>query len=120
MTTGRFAIGAFNATTLTNNGALVLNHTDALTINALISGSGTLVQATSGSLTLTAANTYGGDTILAAGSLTVGNPLALQNSTLAGGGLSFAVGNTAPVLGGLSGNGNFALASVRRLRRQAA
>ena len=45
-------------------------------------------------LTLTAANTYTGTTTLSAGSLRLANSLALQGSTLTGGGIVFDSMNT--------------------------
>jgi len=78
-------------------------------------GSPGVVQVNGGNLTLTAANTYSGNTSLAAGTLTLGNSLALQNSTLSantgGGTLSFG-SLTSATLGGLSGNQNLALVNA--------
>ena len=91
-----------------DNGALVLDRSDAgLALPGAISGSGSLTQIGSGMSTLNAANTFGGNTTISAGTLQLGNSLALQNSTLnynnQGGVLSFGVLGSA-TLGGLSGS----------------
>jgi autotransporter-associated beta strand protein len=86
-----------------------------LTLSGPISGSGGLTCSGSGSVIMAAANSFAGGTQIAGGSLVLAQPLALQNSTVSatfGGGLNFAAGVTAPVLGGLSGNGNFALSTA--------
>ena len=77
---------------------------NSLTVN---SGSGN-----TGTLTLGGANLFNGTTIIDAGTLTLGNSLALQNSTLDydnhGGTLSFG-SLTATTFGGLSGSQNLPL-----------
>src|SRR5205823_6615152 len=64
---------------------------------------------------ITAANTFSGDTVIAAGTLTIDNPLALQNSTLNynnQGGI-FSFGNeTAATIGGLKGAQNLVLTNT--------
>ena len=73
---------------------------------------GTLTMAGSGVLTLSSsANTYSGNTVLSSGTLSLGDPLALQNSTVVinGGFLDLHGYNAA--LGGLSLAGSFALSS---------
>ncbi|WP_269543077.1 autotransporter-associated beta strand repeat-containing protein [Cerasicoccus fimbriatus] len=93
-----------------SNGTLAFNRSDDITYGGLISGSGGLAQNGSGNLTLTAANTFTGDTDLNAGKIVLGNALALQNSTV-----NFNIDNGLDVngldatLGGLSGSGNWAL-----------
>jgi fibronectin-binding autotransporter adhesin len=54
-----------------NNAALVFDRNDAVTCDSAISGTGSLTQAGAGTLTLTAANTYTGDTTVRAGALTI-------------------------------------------------
>lgn len=68
----------------------------ATTANGIISGSGALEKAQSGSLTLGAGNLYAGGTTLSGGSLVVSNNAALGSGavTLAGGTLSSSAGNT--------------------------
>ena len=97
---------------IVDNGALVLNHSDAgFTLNNTISGSGTLSQI-GAAATLGGTNTFSGDTVLFAGTLTLGSNLALQNSTLnydnQGGTLSFG-SQTAATFGGLKGSESLSL-----------
>jgi outer membrane autotransporter protein len=56
-----------------NNGALVYNRSDSVTVTNFISGSGSLTHASSGSVTLTADNTYSGGTTINSGTLQVGD-----------------------------------------------
>ncbi len=94
----------------------ITSGTSQLTISGVISngssGSQGLMLTGAGTLALGAANTFTGTTSVASGTLLLVSNSALQNSTLAAGGVSFASGTTAPLLGGLSGNGNFALATA--------
>jgi len=87
---------------------------ETLTVSGSISGSGVnLTTDGAGSVVLSGANTYSGNTNVSAGTLTITNSLALQNSTLnfTGGNLSFGSLTTA-TLGGLSGSQNLALANA--------
>ena len=68
---------------MTNNAALSFNRSDAITVSNVISGTGTLTQAGSGSVTLAGANSYAGLTTVSAGTLAVGNATAL-GTTAAG------------------------------------
>ncbi|MCJ2131308.1 beta strand repeat-containing protein [Methylobacterium sp. E-045] len=56
---------------VTDNGTLSFAHSDAVTVMDAISGSGSLVQAGTGTLTLSGANTYTGGTVLSAGTLDI-------------------------------------------------
>src|SRR5262249_14475958 len=58
---------------ITNNSALAFNRSDALTYAGVVSGTGALSQAGSGTLILTGANTYTGGTTISTGTLQVGN-----------------------------------------------
>ena len=65
-------------------------------------------------LTLSGANTYSGNTRISAGTLTIGNALALQNSvfdTSGAGTLAFSSGINTPTFGGLTSSTNLTLAS---------
>ncbi len=98
-----------------NTDVTVTNPTDQLTLSGGISGPGFGLNVYgAGTLVLANSNTFGGATKISSGTLQLAHPLAVQNSTvnLAGGALAFAAGNTSPVLGGLAGNGNLALATV--------
>ncbi len=98
-----------------DNSALVLDRTDNYTLSNTISGTGTLTQIGTDNVTLNAANTFSGNTVIASGILTTGNALALQNSALnynnQGGTLSFGT-LTAATIGGLIGTQNLALANT--------
>jgi autotransporter-associated beta strand protein len=100
---------------ITNNAALVFNRSNATTqgthFGPVISGSGTLANTGSGTLTLSGANTYRGATRISNGFLSLTNSLAMQNSPLdtqnsMAGRLSTTA--TALTLGGLTGNKNLA------------
>ena len=76
--------------------------TNSLTVNSGAGNTGTLL--------LTAANTFNGTNTLVAGAETLGNSLALQNSTLNYIGGTFSFGTlTSATLGGLAGTQNLAL-----------
>ena len=74
---------------VTNNAALAFNLSGATQFDGAISGSGTLTQMGSGTLTLTSANSYAGGTTVAAGTLRV-----LSGAALGTGGLTIARGAT--------------------------
>src|SRR5271165_3645061 len=58
---------------ITDNGLLVIDHSDTFSLPMTISGSGSLTQAGPGTTILTGDNTYSGATLLANGALIVGN-----------------------------------------------
>ena len=72
-----------------NNAALAFNLSGAAQFDGAISGSGTLTQMGSGTLTLTSANSYAGGTTVATGTLRV-----LSGAALGTGGLTIARGAT--------------------------
>lgn len=65
--------------TIVNNGVLVINRSNLMTLDNLMSGTGTLVHAGSGTTILTAANSYSGGTLISAGRL-VGTTASLQGA----------------------------------------
>jgi fibronectin-binding autotransporter adhesin len=69
--------GTLGAGAVLNDGALVFNRSDALTVTQAISGSGSVTQAGAGTLVLAAANTYSGGTAINAGTLALGHIGAL-------------------------------------------
>ncbi|MGB3819243.1 autotransporter-associated beta strand repeat-containing protein, partial [Achromobacter pulmonis] len=75
---------------IVNNAALVFDRSDAVTYGGVISGAGAVTKQGGNTLTLTGANTYGGDTTVAAGTLKFGNGTAAANTL--GGGLTVAGG----------------------------
>jgi autotransporter-associated beta strand protein len=67
-TTGTFGTGA-----ITNNGAIIVNRSNDLTIANAISGTGTLTKQRANVLTLTQNNTYSGSTTISEGTTQIGN-----------------------------------------------
>ncbi|MPZ33582.1 MAG: autotransporter domain-containing protein [Rhodospirillales bacterium] len=91
-----------------NNGTLAFNRSDNVSFGGTVSGSGMLVQLGAGILTLTADNTYSGNTIVAAGSLEVGNggtTGSIVGDALNNGSLTFNRADTLVYGGAVSGNG---------------
>ena len=101
-----------------DNGALVFDRADAVAFTGVVSGTGTLSQIGSGTLTLGGINTHTGGTIGSAGTIAVSNDLNLGASgaalTLGGGTLltTAAITSARPVTlalgGGTIDNGGFA------------
>jgi len=58
---------------ITDNAALVFNRSDNITYGGMVSGTGTLTQAGTGTAILAGNNTYSGGTAIAAGTLQLGN-----------------------------------------------
>ena len=87
---------------------LILNDRLGTVLSGVISGSRDLTFSGPGALTLTAANTFSGNTIITAGRIVLGNPLALQNSAIdtSSAGRIDATGVTTPTFGGLNGSTN--------------
>ena len=96
---------------MTANTNLAVNNTT--TIADVISGAFNLIQSGTGTLILSAANTFTGTASVTSGSLDLSNTLALQHNTLTTGGTGIifdsSVGSHAFTIGGLSGSGNLAL-----------
>ncbi|TCK30414.1 outer membrane autotransporter protein [Ancylobacter aquaticus] len=67
---------------VTNNSVLAFNRSDAFTMAGAISGTGAVVQAGSGTLYLTGANTYSGGTTITTGTLRVDTANALGSGGL--------------------------------------
>jgi autotransporter-associated beta strand protein len=95
-----------------NGGFDVADPTNTVSINQVIGGSGGLTKDGAGTLVLNAANTFTGNTIINAGVLKLGNPLALQNSTLnfPGTGGALDLNGFSLNIGGIAGSGGFDLA----------
>jgi autotransporter-associated beta strand protein len=67
---------------VTDNGVLAFDRSDAITFGGLISGTGSVQQIGSGTLTLPNANTYSGGTILTGGTIAVGNDNSLGSGAV--------------------------------------
>jgi autotransporter-associated beta strand protein len=117
--------GALTLGTLGISGGLLTANGGSLTVNSVISGAATMVQVSSGTLTLNGGNTYGGGTFVNGGtlflngSLPAGNNVAVASgATLGGVGtincpVSLAAGaNLSP---GVSGVGKLTVASTLAL-----
>ena len=68
--------GAINTPAIANDGQIVANFTDTLTLAAAISGTGTLSKAGAGTLTLTGNSSYSGATTVNAGTVSVNGSIA--------------------------------------------
>ena len=102
----RFNTAANQAYNIDTNGQSVTVGT------ALTSSGGSLNKLGGGTLFLSVADTYNGNTLISAGTLQLGNNLALQNSALdttGTGTLAFSSGINTPTLGGLTGANNLTL-----------
>ena len=100
---GDAASGGISSVNITNNGALVVNRTDNVTLSSDIAGSGTLTQVGSGTLTISGANTYNGATLLNNGALEINQtssgtgPVTTSAGTVLSGG---GVANGSVTVGG--------------------
>ena len=96
-TPGAGSIGTGN---VVNQGTLLLNRPDALTIGPVIGGSGTIVKEGAGAATLSANNNYTGAVLVSSGTLKLGNSNALGSTaagtTIASGATLDVNGRTAP------------------------
>jgi autotransporter-associated beta strand protein/T5SS/PEP-CTERM-associated repeat protein len=85
--------GSIVTPTIANDGAIVANFTDSLTLSANISGAGSLTKAGAGALTLTGTNTYTGGTSINGGTVVISADVNLGDAsgvlTMAGGTLQF-------------------------------
>ena len=92
---------------IVNNAALAFNRSDDVTYGGVISGTGSLTQASAGQLTLTGTNTFTGGTTVSAGRLVVNGSLAsgvLVNNGATLGGTGTIGGNV--TVGGAISPGN--------------
>ncbi len=127
--------GALGSGAVTNSGALKINRSNAYTLSNAISGTGALIQAGTGTLTLSGSNSYSGATTVSAGTLQIsaannlgsgvsGNNIifnggtlystantyslgANRTITLQSGGGAFSVDGAVTVDGVISGTGTF-------------
>ena len=83
--------GSIGTSSVTNNGSLVFNRSDAaLVVSGKIEGTGSVTQAGTGAVTLSGANSYSGGTAINSGTLIAGatDTLGTGSVTVAGGTLS--------------------------------
>jgi autotransporter-associated beta strand protein len=102
---------------VTNNATLAFNRSNDLTFGGVVSGTGDLVKKGGGTLTLTGANTYTGDTKIAAGTLKLGTGGSLAKSTDidVSSGAIFDVNGHAQTVGTISGAGEIKLGAKGEL-----
>jgi autotransporter-associated beta strand protein len=98
------------ASAITDNGALIVDHSNPVTLAGVISGNGSLQQIGTGTTILTGDNTYTGGTTIAAGTLQLGN--GGTTGTVAGdivdnGILAVNRSDTVTLSGVISGTGSF-------------
>jgi autotransporter-associated beta strand protein/T5SS/PEP-CTERM-associated repeat protein len=84
--------GAINTPAIANDGQIIANFTDALTLTAAISGAGSLSKAGAGTLILTGSSTYTGGTTITGGTLQLGDG-----------------GPNGSIVGNVTNNGTFAI-----------
>ena len=113
--------GVLGASTLTNNGTLMFNRSNASTYSGVLSGSGAVTKQAAGLLTLAGANSYSGLTTISAGTLalsgtgrigtgglnlgTTGSPGVFDLLGLTAGTYSLPSSASLAGVGTLSGNG---------------
>lgn len=100
--------GSIGTGPVVNDGTLVFNRSDAVTVGGVVSGSGALVKQGSGTVTLTAANTYTGPTTVSNGTLVVSGGTIGGELTLEGGAIAAAPAGTVATL---TVNGNLTINS---------
>jgi autotransporter-associated beta strand protein len=74
--------GSLGAGSILNQGTLTVQRATGLSISSAISGTGSFVQAGTGTTTLAGANTYSGDTTVSAGTLFVTSPFFADSSSV--------------------------------------
>jgi autotransporter-associated beta strand protein len=91
--------GGINTPAIDNEGQIVANFTDTLTLAADISGAGTLGKAGVGTLILTGNNSYAGGTTITGGFINFNSANSFGSGliTINGGGLQWATGNSADI-----------------------
>lgn len=103
--------GAINGGPIVNNASLVFNRSNDNSVNALISGTGTVTKQGTNTLTVTGANSYSGGTTISGGTLQLGSGSTV--GSLGTGGVTISSGTTllsnssgAQSVGALSGSGS--------------
>ena len=108
------ADGTTGSTNLTDatTGTTFDTNGKAVTVNAVLNGSGKLVKSGAGTLTLNGANTYTGETNISAGTLVAGSASALGTGTVSvAEDAELSLGTNAVSIGTLSGAGTIGLAT---------
>ena len=107
--TGRLGGGSY-AGNITNTGAFTYSGANEQTLSGVISGAGAFTKNGTGTLTLTGANTYTGNTTISAGTLQLGNGGITgslgSGSVIDNGTLSFNRSDSLTVSNNITGSGN--------------
>ena len=90
---------------ITNNAALVVNRSNALTLSGVMTGTGSLTKTGTGTVTLSGANTYSGGTTVSAGRL-VGSTTSLQGAIANNAAVEFAQSTAGTYAGVMTGTGS--------------
>jgi autotransporter-associated beta strand protein/T5SS/PEP-CTERM-associated repeat protein len=98
--------GGINTPAIANDGQIIANFTDTLTLAAVISGTGALSKAGPGTLILTGNNSYSGATTIDGGTLIVNGSIANSPVTVNAGGTLAGTGTVGPTT--INGGGTFA------------
>ena len=117
-----------SGSSIVDNGVVVFNRSDDITISATISGSGSIVKQAADALTLTGNNTYAGSTTFLSGTLHVGNGTTvgtlgnnwLQNNLVDNGTLIIDHSDNLTYTGLISGSGTLVKAGSDNLALTAA
>ena len=101
------ATGTLGAGAVTDNGSLVFDHSNNISVGNAISGSGSLTQSGTGTLTLTTAETYTGGTNVTSGTLADGVANALPTGTAlnVSNGATFDLNGDSQQVGSVTGTG---------------
>ena len=68
--------GALGSGPVTNNGVLVFNRSDSITVNGPVTGEGSVIKDGAGSVTIRGINNWAGETLITAGTLQIGDGTA--------------------------------------------
>ena len=108
-----------SSSAISNNGTLIFNRSDNLTLSLAVSGSGALTKNGSGALTISSANTHSGGTTLNAGQLNLNNAAAPGSGslTISGGTLDNTSGSAITLSNNnaQNWNGNFSFTGTNNL-----
>jgi fibronectin-binding autotransporter adhesin len=108
--TGSLGTSRSYAGNISNSGVLTYNSSLNQTLGGIVSGTGSLSKLGTGTLTLSGANSYSGDTLINAGTLTVSGSLANTSAVNILSGATYNLG-ASDTVGSITGAGNIMLNS---------
>ena len=121
--TGTFSLAPNKGMTLSTSGTINTNASTTLTYGGIVTGSGNFIKDGSGSMVLSATNTYTGNTTISAGTLEVSGQLGSgsYSGTLANSGIfSYSSGSDQTLSGVISGSGSLEKSNSSTLTLSAA